>query len=76
MTKAGLQDIRLSGYLFELDLNTLLAGSFPTSGDAEIVRTMFEVDIGHNRLGIGVYKSGAEIRFAYPIAIAVGAKPR
>jgi hypothetical protein len=33
---------------------------------------MFEADIGVDDLGIGVYRAGAAIRFAYPITIVGG----
>jgi SAM-dependent methyltransferase len=75
MARVGLLEVRWAGYLFELDLNALLQGSFPQSGDANRVRDLFEQDVGVNRLGIGVHRHKGEIQFAYPIAIAAGRKP-
>ena len=75
MTRVGLVDLRWAGYLFELELNTLLRASFPLPGDAERVQELFERDVGMNRMGIGVHRSGGEIRFAYPIVVAAGRKP-
>lgn len=75
MAGVGLIEVRWTGYLFELELNTLLQGSFPHPGDANRVRDLFEQDVEVNRLGIGVHRRDSEIRFAYPIAIAAGRKP-
>jgi ubiquinone/menaquinone biosynthesis C-methylase UbiE len=75
MSRVGLVDLRWAGYLFELELSTLLRASFPHPGDADRVREMFEQDVGLNQLGIGVHRSGGEIRFAYPIVVVAGRKP-
>jgi hypothetical protein len=74
MASAELLDFRWDGYLFELDLDSLLQGSFPQSGDANAIREVFERDIGLNRLGIGVHRRDGEIWFAYPIAIVSARK--
>jgi hypothetical protein len=71
----GLRNIQRAGYLFELELEQLLAASFPKSGDANRIRGIFESDVGADKLGIGVYRSGGDLRFAYPIVILVGTKP-
>lgn len=70
-----LVDLRWTGYLFELKLSQLLQASFPRPGDADRVREIFEADVGVDDLGIGVRRSDGEVRFAYPIAVAVGTKP-
>jgi SAM-dependent methyltransferase len=75
LTDVGLVDLRWAGYSFELDLAQLLQASFPKAGVADRVRTIFEADVGVDDLGIGVRRSDGAIRFAYPIAIAVGTKP-
>ena len=69
-----LRNIQRAGYLFELGLKQLLAASFPMPDDANRVRAIFEADVGADKLGIGVYRSDGDIRFAYPIAILVGTK--
>jgi SAM-dependent methyltransferase len=76
MASAGLIDIRWDGYLFELDLDSLLKASFPQSGDASHVSDLIEHDIGMNRLGIGVHRRDGEIWFGYPIAIITARKRR
>jgi hypothetical protein len=75
LTAVGLVDLRWAGYLFELQLEQLLQASFPRPGDAERVREAFEADVGTDALGIGIHRSGEAVRFAYPIAVAVGTKP-
>jgi SAM-dependent methyltransferase len=75
MAGVGLVELRWAGYLFELDLETLLRGSFPEPGGAERVRELFERDVGRNQLGIHVQRVNGEIRFAYPIVIVAGRKP-
>jgi ubiquinone/menaquinone biosynthesis C-methylase UbiE len=71
---AGLRITQRAGYFFELELEQLLAASFPDGANAARVRELFERDIGVDNLGIGVHRNGAQVRFAYPIAILVGAK--
>jgi ubiquinone/menaquinone biosynthesis C-methylase UbiE len=75
MTAAGLVDLRWAGYLFELELEALLQASLPRPGDLSRVRKLIERDVGVDHLGIGAQRCGAAVRFAYPIAIAVGIKP-
>jgi hypothetical protein len=75
MARVGLVELRWAGYLFELDLETLLRGSFPAPGGAERVRELFERDVARNQLGIHLKRVNGEIRFAYPIVIAAGRKP-
>lgn len=75
MARVGLFDVSRGGYLFELDLRTLLSGSFPEPGNVQQVQELFEQDVGVDRLGIGVHRCGGDIRFAYPIAVAAGRKP-
>ena len=75
LTAAGLVNLRWSGYLFELELEALLEASFPRPGDAIRVRKLIEADVGVDDLGIGAKRFGAEVRFAYPIAVVAGKKP-
>jgi ubiquinone/menaquinone biosynthesis C-methylase UbiE len=75
MTRVGLVELRWAGYLFELDLQTLLRGSFPAPGGAQRVRELFEQDVGQNQLGIHVRRVNQDIRFAYPIVVVAGRKP-
>jgi ubiquinone/menaquinone biosynthesis C-methylase UbiE len=75
LTAAGLGDLRRAGYLFELELESLLEASFPREEDANRVRERIESDVGVDDLGIGAHRVGGMVRIAYPIAIVVGIKP-
>jgi SAM-dependent methyltransferase len=75
LTAAGLVNLRWTGYVFELELESLLQASFPRPGDAERVRELIEADVGVDALGIGAQRSGGAVRIAYPIAVVVGTKP-
>lgn len=71
---AGLERIQRVGYLFELGLEQLLAASFPRAGQEAQVRALLEMDVGVDRLGIGLHRQGDETRLAYPIVILAGTK--
>jgi ubiquinone/menaquinone biosynthesis C-methylase UbiE len=75
LAEAGLCDVRRSGYAFEVGLEQLLQRSFPDPGDAGKVRAAFEADAGVDKLGVGAYRSGDEVRIVYPIAVFVGRRP-
>ena len=75
LSASGLVDLRRAGYLFELELETLLQASFPWPGDVSRVRELIEADVGVNDLGVGAYRSGDAVRIAYPITVVVGTKP-
>jgi hypothetical protein len=63
-----------SCYGFEMELERLLAGSFPEPGTEIEIRQIFAADVGSDRLGLGVRLEGSEIHFEYPTAVLVGRK--
>ena len=71
----GLPSPRVSGYRLESDLESLLGRSFPLPGDADKIRAIFTASLGDDRLGIPLVRDGERLRYAYPIAILVAAKP-
>lgn len=71
---AGLREPRTAGYVFSIDLERLLRGSFPAPGDAERVRAMFEADLGVDRMGLRLRREDGVIILSYPVAIVAGAK--
>lgn len=75
LAQAGLCAVRRSGYAFEVGVEQLLERSFPAPGDARKVRAAYEADAGVDALGVGAYRSGDEVRIAYPIAVLVGRRP-
>jgi len=71
----GLVDIKVSGYRFELDLDVLIAGSFPNPDDRADIRRDFEADIGYDMLGVGLTNQNGQVTLSYPIAIVAGVRP-
>jgi SAM-dependent methyltransferase len=72
---AGLRDVATSRYGLDMELERLLAASFPEPGAAEEIRRTFAADLGRDRLGVGARLEGSEIHFAFPTAILVGHRP-
>lgn len=72
---ARLRDVTISRYGLDMELERLLATSFPEPGAAEEIRRIFAADLGRDRLGVGAHLEGGEIRFTFPTAILVGRKP-
>ena len=56
----------------EIELETLMRGSFPNPGDDKKVRALLANDVGKERLGVRVQHFNGEIRIAYPIALVAG----
>jgi SAM-dependent methyltransferase len=69
---AGLVSVRTAVFKLAMDLEVLLAASFPGPGDADRIRQTFASDVGVNRLGLGAVRKDGAIQFAFPIAIVVG----
>jgi hypothetical protein len=72
---AGLTELRTAFYKVEMEVETILAASFPNPGDADKVRRLFEADLDTNRLGLGATRRAGKIVYAYPIAVVAGRKP-
>jgi len=70
-----LEDVTTRLYGLDVQLEPLLAASFPEPGAIEEIRRVFAADLDQNRLGVGARRdeSGA-IRFAFPTAVLVGRK--
>jgi hypothetical protein len=71
---AGLQDVGTQLYKHEVELEQVLARSFPHPGDADTIRRIFAEDLGVDRLGLGAHRRDGKIHFAYPIAVVTGRK--
>lgn len=69
---AGLTLVREAGYRLEMELESLLASSFPNPGDDEEVRRLMAGDIGRNETGFEPRRVGQEVRFSFPVAVRVG----
>ncbi|MEK7675841.1 MAG: methyltransferase domain-containing protein [Verrucomicrobiota bacterium] len=71
LSRHGLAVVQEAFYKLEFELEAVLKGSFPSQGDAEIVRQMFVDSLADNALGLDSRRANGEIRFAYPIAVLV-----
>src|SRR5262249_12329331 len=70
--EAGLGDVKSAFFKMEVELEALLAASFPGPGDADPIRQTFADDLGVNRLGLGATRKDGAIHFAFPIVLIVG----
>jgi ubiquinone/menaquinone biosynthesis C-methylase UbiE len=68
---AGLQVVRKANFGLTMDLESLLLGSFPKSGDAEKIRALFEEDIQDHtgRLGVVARREQSAIKLTYPVTV-------
>jgi ubiquinone/menaquinone biosynthesis C-methylase UbiE len=57
-----------------MQLETLLAASFPDPGGPERLRQLFEADLGVNALGVDARRQDGEIVFDYPVLIVASEK--
>ncbi len=63
----GLQNIRFTRYMVNIELEQQLAASFPYPGDDITIRQLVREDIGPDHLGIHAELRGQEIHYAVPI---------
>jgi SAM-dependent methyltransferase len=74
---AGLALRRAAQYSLEMDLDGLLAGSFPKAGDEARIRALFEEEVraGTDTLGVAARREGGLVRIAYPVVVLAWGKP-
>ena len=74
---AGLEPRRQENFSFVMELEDLLAGSFPKAGDGDRIRGLFEEDIaaGRDSLGVATRREEGVIRLTYPVAVLAWRKP-
>jgi ubiquinone/menaquinone biosynthesis C-methylase UbiE len=73
----GLELRRQEDFSLEMDLEDLLAGSFPRPGDADRILALFKEDIlaGRDELGVAARYFGDAIRISYPVAVFSWRRP-
>ena len=71
MDDQGLLVTKQCAYGLDVDLDRVLAASFPNPGDVPQLREIFERDLTSNDLGLGTYKIKNQIHFAYPTTVIV-----
>lgn len=74
LRQTGLEPVRRAFYALEFEVESLVQGSRPGPGGAEIVRRMFGDELTQPRMGLGVRREGEAIHVAYPIAVLVAEK--
>jgi ubiquinone/menaquinone biosynthesis C-methylase UbiE len=69
--KAGLEFLRKASFKMTMDLEDLLASSFPRPGDADKIRALFDDDLQSRKenLGVSAWRDQDRVKFNYPIAI-------
>jgi len=72
---AGLPEPRQTSYRLEGELESLLARSFPTPGDADVIRALFRDSLADDALGIRAHRVGDEIRYGSPVAVLAARRP-
>ena len=74
--EAGLAVEDVGGYPLEGELNALLERSAAEDGAADEVRRRYEASLDDDALGVGAWRDGGRIRYAFPIAIVAGRNPQ
>jgi ubiquinone/menaquinone biosynthesis C-methylase UbiE len=74
---AGLALRRTAHYNLQMELDGLLAGSFPKEGDEARIRALFEADIqaGTDSLGVAARRESGQVRITYPVIVLAWRKP-
>lgn len=72
---AGFPEPRITAYELRDTLDNLLKRSFPNPGDDDEIRAMFAASLVDDRLGIPLQHDGADLHYAYPVAVLVAERP-
>jgi ubiquinone/menaquinone biosynthesis C-methylase UbiE len=72
--RAGLPVVREATWRMDVEVEALLARSFPAPGDEDAIRRMFEAAAHDDGFGLDVRRRGDRILFTYTNAILVGAR--
>ena len=71
----GLPEPRTTTYRMEIELEALLARSFPNPGDADEIRRLYVASLADDGLDVSTCRVGAAIHGAFPVAILVADNP-
>ena len=71
---AGLREMKTAVYKLDVELEKLLTASCTKPDDAQVVRKIFEEDLGVDWLGVGAHLQDGKIHFAFPIVVMAGKK--
>ena len=67
-------DMKTALYKLDVALEKLLTASCTKPDNAQVVRKMFEDDLGVDRLGVGANRQDDGIHFAFRIVVVAGHK--
>ncbi len=70
----GLENVRTGFYKVPVELDALLASSFPDPADVPRIREVFTRDLTENSLGVDTTEVDGKIHFSFPIVILAGRK--
>lgn len=73
-TNQKLEDIALSEYKVDIELEEQISASFPAEGGAAMIREIVRGDINANRLGINARLEGDKVYYSVPICAGAGTK--
>lgn len=71
---AQLESIKTAYYKVDVELETLLAATCTPPAEADQVRSIFQNDLRHDRMGVGATFRDGAIHFGFPIVIVAGFK--
>jgi ubiquinone/menaquinone biosynthesis C-methylase UbiE len=72
---AGLTEVEEVCTRLPMELERLLAASFPVPGSADEIRRAFAADVGRDRLDLGIREEEGRLVFGFPIVVLAGSKP-
>ena len=72
---AGLTEVKEAHYELRDELENLLGRSFPNPGDDDRIRGIFRASAQDDRLGIPIRLEGAQVHYAYPVAVLAATRP-
>lgn len=70
----GVLPAREATYSVDIDLETLLSGSFPNAGDAQAIREMIIASLDDEQRSLCTRRENGRVIFTYPITILAGEK--
>jgi SAM-dependent methyltransferase len=74
MENAGLVQIEEALTRLPMELDRLLAGSFPAPGGADEIRRAFAADVEQNRLALGVRQENGRLTFTFLVVVLAGTR--
>ena len=74
MIEAGIVNLNSEHHDLEMQLENIIAASFPEPGNIDKIRNLFQEDLTKNNLGLKSHLRDNEIYFYFPISMVIGNK--